>query len=175
MVNRGGQRLKVPFWAVPVLVALPVWAWVYVGTLSPTGPSTSETIGAEVYASHCSACHGSDGQGGNGPGFAGGAVFDTWPSFEDHLEWVKLGGAAWIDRHGPTYGTTARTVNGAAMPGFGDRLTNHELLHVVQYERTVLAGTNPDPADDARLREATRAIDGDASITLDEAIAAAAE
>lgn len=165
-----GQTPRVPFWAVPVLVAVPVWAWVYVGTLSPAEPSASATIGADVYAAQCAACHGSEGQGGTGPAFGDGAVFETWPSFEDHIEWVQLGGAAWAEQHGPTYGANESAVNGSAMPAFGTRLTDLELVAVVLYERTVLAGTNPDPSDEQRLREVTSTLANDPSITLNHAL-----
>lgn len=175
MVTARGRRAKVPFWAVPVLAALPVWAYVYVGTLDPPESASSGTVGADVYAEACAACHGSEGQGGTGPGFAGGAVFETWPSFDDHIEWVQLGGTLWAERHGPTYGDTDKPVNGAAMPGFDDQLTDRELVHVVLHERTVLAGTNPDPTDDERLRAVASAINDDPSLTLDAAIQSAAD
>ncbi len=175
MVSTVGRRPKVPFWAVPVLVVLPVWAFIYIGTLRPAEPGSLRARGAEVYAAQCAACHGSQGEGAAAPAFDAGAVFQTWPSFEDHLEWVQLGGARWAERHGPTYGATATPVNGAAMPGFDGRLDDRDLVHVVLYERTVLAGTNPDAADDERLRNVVAAMDNDPSMTLEAAIHASAD
>lgn len=169
-MTAGAQKPGVPFWAVPVLVAVPIWAWVYVGTLAPTERSAYETVGADLYAAHCAACHGSEGEGRTGPRLADGAVFETWPSFEDHIEWVQVGGAGWLERHGLTYGAPGKTVHGAAMPAFGGRLSEQEIVHVVLYERTVLAGTNPDPVDDERLRVLASVIDDDPSITLEEAV-----
>ena len=56
-----------------------------------------------------------------------------------------------------------------------DQLTDRELVHVVLYERTVLAGTNPDPVDDERLRAVASAINDDPYLTLDAAIQSAAD
>src|SRR3546814_19422185 len=60
MVEAHRNRRKIPFWAMPVLAALPLWAYVYTGTLSPPpageGP---EVLGAELFAgSGCVGCHG---------------------------------------------------------------------------------------------------------------------
>ena len=45
-------RKKIPFWAMPMLAFLPVWAIIYVGGLSPadTGEPTQLELGAEIYA-----------------------------------------------------------------------------------------------------------------------------
>ncbi|MDP1805459.1 MAG: hypothetical protein Q8K72_09865, partial [Acidimicrobiales bacterium] len=47
------SRKKIPFWAMPVLAALPLWAYVYQATLepAPTGELTPLDAGAAVYVS----------------------------------------------------------------------------------------------------------------------------
>ena len=51
-------RKKIPFWAMPVLAALPLWAYVYQATLepAPTGELTPVEEGGVIYKS--SACSG---------------------------------------------------------------------------------------------------------------------
>ena len=59
-------RKKIPFWAMPVLAALPLWAYVYQATLepAPTGELTPVEEGGEIYKSAaCSGCHGAGGAG----------------------------------------------------------------------------------------------------------------
>ena len=53
-------RKKIPYWAMPVLAALPLWAYVYQATLepAPTGELTPVEEGGEIYTSSaCSGCH----------------------------------------------------------------------------------------------------------------------
>ena len=118
MVEAYRKRRKIPMWAMPVLAALPVWAYVYVGTLDP--PPAGEgplVLGEEAYAGNgCGGCHGAGGGGGVGPAFSGGAIYETWPRFEDHFEWVRLGSAGWQAAHGDTYGANDKPVGQAACP-----------------------------------------------------------
>ena len=88
------------FWAMPVLVALPLWAYIYQGTLSPPPAGEgSETRGAELFSEvGCSGCHGAGGGGsGSFPGFTDGRIFETFPAWPTHFEWVRLGSAGWLD------------------------------------------------------------------------------
>src|SRR5947209_7122337 len=64
------SRTGIPGWMLPVLVALPFWAIVYMGAFgtvksgaAPTGPA----LGAQVFATNCAPCHGGRGEGGVGP------------------------------------------------------------------------------------------------------------
>lgn len=151
MVQAATTRRKIPFWAMPVIAALPVWAYVYAGTLEPPPVETPETIGAGLYGAQCASCHGGTGGGGIGPAFTNGALFETWPEFEDHFQWVELGGAGYaaaLDTD--VYGANNKPINANAMPAFGESLTDAEIVYIILHERN-LAGENPDPEDHARL------------------------
>lgn len=179
MASAHSERAKIPFWAMPVLAAIPVWAYVFVGTLSPApeGPGPTQ-VGAELYVSSaCSACHGVSGNGaGVGPAFVNGAIFETWPRFEDHFRWVRLGGAGWIREVGDTYGATDKPVNGNAMPGFTvEQLSDADLISVVLHERSALGGANPDSDDQARLAVVADLLFENPDMTFDEALALESE
>lgn len=149
------HRRKIPYWAVPAVVALPVWAYLYAFTLeAPTQESPVLAAGRAIYSSQCGSCHGADGQGGVGPAFADGAVVETFSSFEDHVEWVTLGSDGWAEEVGDTYGDQSKPVrgfNGQPMPAFGGSLSEEEILEVVRYEREVISGFGCEP----ELAEAT--------------------
>jgi mono/diheme cytochrome c family protein len=129
-IQAAKRRRKVPFWAMPVLVAMPLWGYVFVRTLEP--PPAGETdpfvLGTEVY-SRCASCHGATGGGGSGPGFVDGAVQETWPDWRDHAMWVRLGSEGWP---GDTYGAQEKAKAGG-MPAWA--LTDQELAQVVLHER----------------------------------------
>ncbi len=58
------SRAKIPFWAMAALSLMPIWAFMYVRSLTAP-PETSEGpigVGAEVYG-NCSSCHGGVGRG----------------------------------------------------------------------------------------------------------------
>lgn len=107
---------------------------------SPYGEHEESNVllGAEIYAASCAVCHGDAGQGGAGPGLAGGAVLETFPegSCDSHIEWVTLGSAGWPD---DTYGAQNKPVAGG-MPPAGLTLTEEEIARVVLYERVSLGG-----------------------------------
>ena len=172
MVEAYQKRRKIPFWAMPVLAALPLWAYVYTGTLSPPpageGP---EVLGEALYAgSGCGGCHGAGGGGGVGPAFTGGAIYETFPSFVDHFEWVRLGSAGWLEANGDTYGATDKPVNGG-MPGFGeDQLSDAELVFLLLHERN-LGGANPDTEDMTQLEEVALLMSENEAMTFEEALA----
>ena len=153
MVEAYNRRRRIPFWAMPVLAVLPVWAYIYQGTLSPPpegeGPAV---LGEELYAANgCAGCHGGGGGGGTGPGFTDGAIYETWPTFEEHFRWVRLGSTGWQAEVGDTYGANNTPVGGG-MPGFSeDQLSDADLLYIVLHERE-LGGENPD-TDDAEMLE----------------------
>lgn len=174
MVQAHQQRRKIPFWAMPVLAALPLWAYVYTGTLSPPpageGP---EVLGEELFAgSGCGGCHGAGGGGGVGPAFTGGSIYETFPDFVTHFEWVRLGSAGWQAERGDTYGATQKPVGGG-MPGFGeDQLSDHDLLFIVLHERG-LGGENPDTEDAEALEAVALLMEENPEMTLEEALAEA--
>lgn len=171
-VTAGG---KYPGWLAAAFVLIPILAVVYI-LVAPNGPDcgvagqlkvdpatglavncdgseygSSEidyfSIGAGIY-SQCAACHGSDGGGGVGPAFTGGAVLTTFPagSCSDHVEWVALGTANFPE---PTYGATDKPVGGVGvMPGYEATLTPEEIATVSLYERVAFGGQ---PLEEAQL------------------------
>ena len=90
------SRRKIPYWAIPVLAALPLWAYVYQATLepAPTGELTPLEAGGAVYVSAACARAATAPAAGSAsvPGFEG--VLETWPDFRDHMMWVRLGNGA---------------------------------------------------------------------------------
>lgn len=131
-------RKRIPYWAMPVVFLLPLWAVLYAGTLSEanTGELTQLEEGGEIYAEFCATCHGGGGGGGVGPQLSGGAVLETFPTIEAHLAWVFGGSDSAVNG---VYGAT-NTPSKGGMPAFGDSLTAEQILAVVRYEREVLSG-----------------------------------
>ncbi len=141
------RRKRIPFWAMPVLVGLPIWAFVFAFTLEPPSRGASDplTLGGQIFASKCASCHGGAGEGGVGPPMANGAVLETWPDFKEQIKWVHLGSDGWP---GGTYGAPNKPKRGG-MPAWGEKeggeLTDLEIAQVVRYEREVLGGGDPEP------------------------------
>ena len=148
-------RKKIPFWAMPVLVALPLWAYVYQATLepAPTGELTPLEQGGEVYSSAgCSGCHGPGGAGSAAaPGLTG--VLETWPDFRDQMLWVRVGNAGWFDTSGQkVYGAGATVSTGGTMPQHPG-LDDEQLALVVLYERVQFGGLEEDSEEYLALLE----------------------
>lgn len=150
-VARAKSRQKVPYWVMPLLIFLPVWLIMYVGTLE--APTREEGViyeGGEIYVeAGCANCHGAAGAGGTGPAFAGGAIIDTFAQAEAQMAWVTHGSQGFTDAGIDVYGTNATQIgsyNGSAMPAFGADLTAEELIAVVFYERIELGGYGEDLA-----------------------------
>ncbi|MDP1819822.1 MAG: cytochrome c [Acidimicrobiales bacterium] len=141
------SRRKIPYWAMPVLAGLPLWAYVFWTTLEPPpGPTdTPLALGQQVY-SGCSSCHGPTGDGGVGPAFDG--VEETWPDYRDHMMWVRLGSTGWPE---DTYGANDKPKNGG-MPAFPS-LSDEELAQVVLYERVAFGGMDPASPEAIELEE----------------------
>lgn len=141
-VEESRRRPKIPIWASSVLAILPLWALVYALTLDPATPKELGPVaeGTAVY-SKCASCHGAAGGGNNGPAFTGGAVVKTFPKPADHVRWVILGTAGFIDKKIATYGANDTPVDAARnMPAWGTALKPAELLSVVRYEREKFGG-----------------------------------
>jgi mono/diheme cytochrome c family protein len=135
-------RKKIPFWAVPVLLFLPLWGFLYWGTLDPapveeTGPAA---LGNEVYPARCASCHGGTGGGGFGPELQ--TVTQTFPDWKAQVWWVVNGSAAVSP--GSPYGAADRPggarVSRGGMPAWGPTLSAQEILGVVYHERAAFAG-----------------------------------
>lgn len=138
-VQAAYKRRRVPYWAMPVLAAIPLWGYVFYGTLEPAPLENDPlTVGEEIYSTGgCAGCHGADGGGvtGGAPGFTEGHVQETWSDYRDHMIWVRIGADGWP---GTSYGddNTRPEVSGAMPANAG--LTDAELASVVLYERRVL-------------------------------------
>lgn len=165
-VEKYEARKKMPFWIIPVLLTLPVWAAMYVGTLErvPQGLTGLLGEGEHLYVeSGCAGCHGAEGGGGIGPAFSDGEVHVSFTAIEDQMLWVLQGSA--VVGTGNTY-TSAdsarpRAVSGGAqMPGYSagnsSELDMEQLLAVVLYERTHF---DPDPVEVARDLSLTAQMD----------------
>lgn len=146
-VEKATTRKKIPYWIAPVLLALPVWAMMYVGTLErvPQGLTGLLGEGEELYVeSGCSGCHGIGGGGGIGPALSDGEVHISFTSIEDQIVWIAKGsnGVGTGNNYTSADSTRPRAVR-AQMPGFAPengnasvRLTPEEILAVTLYERT---------------------------------------
>jgi mono/diheme cytochrome c family protein len=134
-------RKKIPFWAVPVLLFLPLWGFLYWGTLDPAPVEASGIAaeGATIYAK-CASCHGASGGGGVGPAFD--TVTETFPDYHSHVWWVVNGSDA--VGVGSPYGAADRPggqrVAKGGMPAWGAGLSAKDLLAVVYYERSHFGG-----------------------------------
>jgi mono/diheme cytochrome c family protein len=136
------NRPTIPRWAVPVLAMLPIWAYVYAGVLDVPEAAITDPVlaqGEQIYSS-CAGCHGSSGQGGTGPPLAGGEVLLTFPDPQDHIEWVTEGSPGGGTPYGNPDRPGGQRISQGGMPGFGEQLSEEEIIAVVRYEREVLSG-----------------------------------
>ncbi len=142
-VQAAERRQKIPFWAVPVVALIPLWAFVYFWNMQTpeakvTGPLAE---GAKIYNS-CASCHGGGGEGGVGYPFVNGQAYKTFPKIEDQLNFVWHGSEAYVSKG--SYGDPAvgrKPLGRGVMPGQNKAgLTDAEILAVVCHERYVLAG-----------------------------------
>lgn len=140
-VTAAKDRKKVPAWAMPVLLFLPVWAFMYVGLLEE--PTREEGVlyeGGKVYAEHCASCHGATGGGAVGPAFTNGAVVAQFSLATDQVEWITKGTDGFLAEDRDSYGSNGDVDPSQQMPGFADKLTTEELFLVTYYERVELGG-----------------------------------
>ena len=128
---------------MPVLLFLPIWLIMYVGTLEE--PTREEGViyeGGQVYAENCASCHGGAGGGGVGPAFTNGSIIETFSLLESQVAWVVHGTQGYADAGFTTYGDNNKELGGtgANMPAFGADLTAEEVVLSVLYERIALGG-----------------------------------
>lgn len=153
-------RKKVPFWMVPVLAMLPLWALMYALTLDKPTPKEAGPLllGAEAYSS-CSSCHGGGGGGGVGPALNGGAVVAAFPNAADQLFWIMEGTAGFKELGIATYGANQVPVgSGGNMPGWKNSMTAQQLIGVVRHERETLSGEKQDAESLKATYEAIQAM-----------------
>jgi mono/diheme cytochrome c family protein len=154
-VEAAQKRRKMPLWAAPVVVGLPLWAIVYVGTLeAPTTEAAGLLAEGEVLYSTCAGCHGGGGGGGVGPQLSDGEVLLTFPALPEMVTWVVQGSPA----VGTPYGDPDRPGGGrgagGGMPAYGDSWSNEEIVAVVLHERATISGSEEDAALAAAFDEA---------------------
>ena len=137
-----GPRSGIPYWMMPVLLLLPLWGILYMGSFGETKqPELSPAqLGASVYQRSCQSCHGARGEGGAGPALANGDSRKTFPNEADHITWVETGSAT---KRGQPYGDPnreggQRTASSGGMPAFAGQLTPAEIAAVVLHEREAL-------------------------------------
>lgn len=138
------SRKRIPIWALPVIAALPVWAYSFAGTMQQ--PETEDEVlieAAELYGS-CSSCHGVGGGGGTGYQLSDGEVLQTFPEPIDMMVHVARGSVEII---GEEYGAERADgvrVSGARgsgpMPAQINSLSQIELELVIFHERAILSG-----------------------------------
>ncbi len=148
------RRKRIPYWAIPVVALLPLWAFIYQWSLTPVTKAISGPLanGQELYTANCASCHlptgAGDSAGGIGFQLSGGSVLQTFPDMADQVAFVKSGSEPFI---GKPYGNPDRPggqrVGKAGMPAWGEILTDQEVNDVVCYERVVLSGQDPVPAN----------------------------
>lgn len=141
-VTAAQGRPNIPRWAVPVLAMLPIWAVVYAGVLDVPEQAITDPVlaqGEEIYSS-CAGCHGSGGEGGTGPALNGGEVLLTFPDPQQHIAWVTEGSPGGGTPYGSPDRPGGQQISQGGMPGFGEQLSEEEIIAVVRYEREVLSG-----------------------------------
>ncbi len=168
-------RKKIPVWALPVVLGLPIWAWSYAGTMQePVQEDPLYTEAAALYTeAGCAGCHGATGGGGSGYQLSDGSVVQTFPHAADQLVHVARGSAAIA---GETYGADGRRVAGelGTMPAQQGAMTQTELELVVFHERVVLGGEDPLSPEIAHWEEELRhRLENSDPINLDMLLACA--
>ena len=139
-------RKKMPFWVVPVLLFLPIWMIMYVGTLErpPAATTGLLAVGASDYAGNCASCHGAGGGGGTGHQLNNGEVLATFPNAAEHVWWVVNGSTTAVGIGSP-YGNPDRPggqrIAAGGMASWAATLSAQDLLAVVYYERIRLGGS----------------------------------
>lgn len=141
-VRAAETRQKVPYWALPVVAALPLWLGLYVMGMEPvtqevTGPLAE---GEEVY-SNCSSCHGAGGEGGVGYQLNGGEIMRSFDSVAQIFPWIAGGTAGYA---GQPYGN-GRHIGGqlGQMPAWEGQLSAAEIIAVSCHEYFTLGGADP--------------------------------
>lgn len=164
-VQAAQGRKRIPFWAMPVIALLPLWAVIYYNAVK-VPPQNDDVLaqGATVYAA-CSGCHGPTGAGGSGAQLNQGEVLKTWPDPKGMMQWIHLGATDWTGSTSKAdYGDPKRpggphntATHEAVMPAFGD-LSAADLAAVTRYVRETLSGA-PDETDVVNEELAQSAID----------------
>ncbi len=139
-------RRRVPVWALPIVVALPVWAIAFPGTMQQPPREDPLIVESTLFYSEagCAGCHGAGGGGGTGYPFVNESLLETFPDPIDQMVHVARGSAAIQDKeYGAVRKDGTRRVAGAKgsgqMPAQEKLLTQVKLEMIVFHERE-LAG-----------------------------------
>src|SRR5699024_5745253 len=148
VVAAAKARRKIPYWAAPVLLLLPVWGLIYADSMRESEePETDPiVIGSEVFSGvgGCAGCHGGDGAGGPaGAQLAEGHALETFEDPLSMVHWVAYGFGEGAHDNG-TYGDVNRPQITGAMPGFAEELSPEQIASVVIYIRSDMS---PDEYD----------------------------
>lgn len=160
-IQAAKSRKKIPFWATPVLLGLPLWGFMYMEAMSPPKQEATGPIahGGELYAS-CSACHGANGAGSDAGGVGRplwqGEVLKTFPNFADQVAYIRHGSYP----VGTPYGDPARAggqhVAKGGMPAHpASVLSDEDLTDVVCYVRIEISGADAETYADYCSESAT--------------------
>lgn len=161
MVEAAERRTKIPVWAMPVLLLMPLWMVVYMATNDVPSPKKAGplTLGGQVYAANCAGCHGAAGAGsGAFPALNDGVLPRDFPDPGDQVRWVLLGSQGYRDEGKTTYSASNKPIKGG-MPAF-ESLEPAELLDAIRYEREKLSG---EEFDATLWEEAVTKLEGDAN------------
>lgn len=160
VVMAAQSRRKIPIWAMPVVVFLPLWLWMYVlATTKPEVVVTGPLKEGAVLYNVCAGCHGAAGGGGVGYQLSEGSLVKTFPKIEDQINFVYNGTKGY---NGKPYGDPARGRiggNKGQMPTQGLKpggaLTDAEIVAVICHERYTLGGVDAlNAAKPAYVKEA---------------------
>lgn len=144
------SRKRVPVWVLPIIAALPVWAYAFAGTMQQ--PEVEDEVlieAAELYGA-CAGCHGGNGGGGTGYQLSDGEVLATFPDAIDMMVHVARGSDAILDEpYGarPDDPRVAGARGRGAMPAQLNTLNQIELELVVFHERAILSEEDTSSAE----------------------------
>lgn len=174
VVAAAKSRKKIPYWAAPVLLLLPVWGMVYADSVTeaPKVETDPMVIGAEVFAGKggCAGCHGADGSGGPaGAQLKDGHALETFADPLAMVHWVAFGYAGGAHDDG-TYGDVNRPKLTGQMPAFKDSLTPEEIASVVIYVRSAFSPDQYDPENEQGFTAENYEADPDALAAEVEAV-----
>ncbi len=150
-VEAARRRVRIPFWAIPVLVLLPVWAFMYAATLDSEPPAAQGPLGLgeTLYAANCAACHlgngAGDTEGGVGRQLSDGQVLLTFPDALEQEAFIKAGSSPVGEAYGAADRPGGQHVAKGGMPAFEGVLSDEEIVAVTCYERITISGAEPTP------------------------------
>ncbi len=110
-VQAAMRRKRIPYWALPVVALLPLWAFIYQWSLTPPSATISGPLaeGEAIYTANCASCHlptgAGDSAGGIGRQLSNGEVLLTFPDIADQISFVMTGSDPYI---GKPYGDPDR-------------------------------------------------------------------